>query len=525
MEPDDDDARMDVDVDEVELPVKRFKHQSYNQSLKDVHLPSAFAQTHLKDDVSDNDSHFHTALEHWRQLNLSPSFIAFANKAEPLSASLPLLLHNWREVYELWVDAFKASDDEGLRALLEWVSLPLNLLQKMTHELRTTLSPIYTPLLSLLLSLLPRSISPAALTALLETLSTLFRLLLIPSVSVSVAKADGISSGSGSADASNDGGSLLEDTYAALTATLPKCLGEIQRAVAEVWAGVLRRMKAASRERAVRLLVENANLEVIGDASAWVVVYACKSVSQTLHTCAPSILAPILRYHLFSTPSRNPNPRPTYTLLRRALTALIHHVKNAEGFEVVGQVFVDSFVSLLKEVKELKDVKNSVDAETEGPQNPTVEAYKKMLDIMSILLAVRLGSRLTNAQKASLYSTLGELPIIPGAHTQLLRYTTALFVAGEMSLWLGPGLRFLQRVWSLTPSATSHAASGSQEEENEENENKEKERRRKEQEFESSPLSYTLTLHLCLADATFGGWKLVALPVLLKSIWKPELGL
>lgn len=67
----------------------------------------------------DNDSHFHEALDHWRQLNLAPSFIQFASKADGLSASMPLLLHNWREIYVLWEEALSCADDEGLRALLE----------------------------------------------------------------------------------------------------------------------------------------------------------------------------------------------------------------------------------------------------------------------------------------------------------------------------------------------------------------------------------------------------------------------
>lgn len=55
------------------------------------------------------------------QLNLSPSFISFAQKALPLSQSLALLVHSWREVKDLWVDCAKKSDDEALRALFEYV--------------------------------------------------------------------------------------------------------------------------------------------------------------------------------------------------------------------------------------------------------------------------------------------------------------------------------------------------------------------------------------------------------------------
>lgn len=67
------------------------------------------------------------SLQQWRQLNLSPSFVQFANKADPLSLSMPLLLHNWRGIVELWMSAVDAADDEALRALLEYAYVRLAL--------------------------------------------------------------------------------------------------------------------------------------------------------------------------------------------------------------------------------------------------------------------------------------------------------------------------------------------------------------------------------------------------------------
>ena len=32
---------------------------------------------------------------------------------------MPLLLHNWREVLDLWIEAVDVGDDESLGALLE----------------------------------------------------------------------------------------------------------------------------------------------------------------------------------------------------------------------------------------------------------------------------------------------------------------------------------------------------------------------------------------------------------------------
>jgi U3 small nucleolar RNA-associated protein 20 len=103
-----------------------------------VHVPSAFAQASFDQDLEvrslglydrtcaetflqDNQSHFYEALEHWRQLNLSPAFVKFAGRADGLSASMPLLVHNWKEILELWLEAIKDADDEALRALLECV--------------------------------------------------------------------------------------------------------------------------------------------------------------------------------------------------------------------------------------------------------------------------------------------------------------------------------------------------------------------------------------------------------------------
>ncbi|THV05318.1 hypothetical protein K435DRAFT_121028 [Dendrothele bispora CBS 962.96] len=121
---------MDVDFDVPEEPrviEKRFKYKSYNEGLKDVHLPSALSgSSKLDQELEDAQSHFYESLNHLQQLNLSPSFINFARKAGPLSASLPLLLHNWREVVGLWLSAQAESDDEGLKAILECVLSPLN---------------------------------------------------------------------------------------------------------------------------------------------------------------------------------------------------------------------------------------------------------------------------------------------------------------------------------------------------------------------------------------------------------------
>lgn len=100
------------------------------------------------------------------------------------------------------------------------------------------------------------------LTILLATFTSIFKLLVVPSSDVLI----------------------LTDTWTAIRQVLPKCLSEVQRAVAEVWAAVIRRLKVVVRDRVVHFLAET--IEGAEDATAWVVVYACK-VSFSLSECFP----------------------------------------------------------------------------------------------------------------------------------------------------------------------------------------------------------------------------------------------
>ncbi|EAU91851.2 U3 snoRNP protein Utp20 [Coprinopsis cinerea okayama7 len=424
------------------VPQKRFKHQSYNQQLKEVHLPSVFNKLQYETEVADNDSHFHQALDDWRQLSMAPSFLKFAKKADPLSGSMALLLHHWQDIMALWGEAMDSSDDEGLRALLD-------LLQKFTHDLRTTIAPAYNDLLDRLLNLLAKSISPTALTSLLETFNCLFRYLLVPSIHLD----------------------LLEHTWTRIKATLPKCLPEIQRAMAEVWGSVLRKLKSTARVKAVTLLAAEA--EVVDDASAWVLVYACKSVSQTLHTATPSIFSPILAYHLDAE-----DPEPTFKLLRRSLTALIHHVKTADQFADLGNLLI----------QQLKTVS----------QGTNVQHLKRTLAVVTVISSVRQGSRLTENQKTTLVSHLETLPITSDLHPSLLPFVTSIYAATDMSHWIGPGLKFLQRSWGIIE-------------------------RRENDADDATCIQFSLKLHGSLAELGWGGWKMVALPLVLKATVRPNL--
>ncbi|EKM53531.1 uncharacterized protein PHACADRAFT_99272, partial [Phanerochaete carnosa HHB-10118-sp] len=71
--------------------------------------------------LQDNDSYFHQSLGEWRELNISPTFLEFANKTEGLSASMALLVHHWQKLLEFWLDAVDKADEEALKPLLEYI--------------------------------------------------------------------------------------------------------------------------------------------------------------------------------------------------------------------------------------------------------------------------------------------------------------------------------------------------------------------------------------------------------------------
>jgi U3 small nucleolar RNA-associated protein 20 len=85
---------------------------------------------------------------------------------------------------------------------------------------------------------------------------------------------------------------------------------------------------------------------------------------------------PLLEYHMTSEV-----PELTYTVIRRVLTALIHHVKNAAQFSPLGDLLVE----------QLKTIAKSIDSGS----SESIESLRRMVEVVSVPTAARQGSRLT----------------------------------------------------------------------------------------------------------------------------------
>lgn len=218
---------------------------------------------------------------------------------------------------------------------------PISLLQKLLYDLRSTLAPQYERLLAALLPLSTKSLAPEVLPVYLQTLSTLFKYLLLPEPN------------------------RLPSTWYSIQSVLQSCTLELQRMFGEVVGTMIRKLKLEDREQMVQLLVdERDDLE---NAIAWTFVSATQSVSNTLHTTAPSFVTTLLDCHLVSESHKR-----TFKLLRRVLSSAMHH-STVESFASVAE----AVVSKLEEIKA---------AEHE-------EQLARMLEVVCIVCAFRKGER------------------------------------------------------------------------------------------------------------------------------------
>jgi len=217
----------------------------------------------------------------------------------------------------------------------------ISLLQKLLHDLRSTLAPQYEQLLAVLLPLSTKSLAPEVLPVYLQTVSTLFKYLLLPQLDT------------------------LASTWTSIQSALRSCTPEMQRMLGEVVGTIIRKLKSEDRLQMVQLLVdEQDDLE---NAIAWTFVSATQSVSNTLHTTALSFITALLDRHLVSESHER-----TFKLLRRVLSSAMHHSTMESFASVAGAVILK-----LEEIKA-----------AEGE-----EQLARMLEVTCVVCAFRKGKK------------------------------------------------------------------------------------------------------------------------------------
>ena len=104
---------------------KSHRYEPFNKRVAKLKIDPIHKvqQSRLKetnDDIS--QSHFRTALEEWSELNLTTTFTSFLNQVNPLSESLPQILHHTEQIVAALLAHIEKQDPLALEALLSLVA-------------------------------------------------------------------------------------------------------------------------------------------------------------------------------------------------------------------------------------------------------------------------------------------------------------------------------------------------------------------------------------------------------------------
>ncbi|EJT96886.1 hypothetical protein DACRYDRAFT_119713 [Dacryopinax primogenitus] len=357
----------------------RHKFRSQASLLKSTHVPilPSIEDTTTIDDAS---SSFHESLASWRELNLTLSFTEFADEIDPLTKSMNLLLHNWQQVIGIWINAFKKAELDALQALSD-------LLSKLIYDLRATLVPVYQQLLDQLLSRLNNIIPQQALQALLSSLSSLFKYILVPSSEHS----------------------LVSETWIKIASSFREG-GDIGRLIAEAWGKTIRRLQSSQREK----LVESMLAEEGGEFCVAVsLVEGMKSPNHGHPPSAPTVLRSIMSYV-----ASHYHSDILLLTLKRVLTSLLHHTTQAH------------FGPLMDALLDAQGL-------FEG------DAVQEWISVIRVPITVRKGARMQETHLKRIIPILSTLPISPG----LVHLCTASLIASNLPIWASEGKRMLTTLW------------------------------------------------------------------------------
>ncbi|KZT58714.1 hypothetical protein CALCODRAFT_451310 [Calocera cornea HHB12733] len=332
-----------------EGPSNRHRFQSQAAVLKSTHIP-VLPSVEDTTVIPDASSSFYESLFSWRELNLTSSFTAFADEVDQLTKSMNLLLHNWQQIVDVWVDAVGKAEVDALEPLFD-------LMSKLVYDLRSTVAPAYSVILDCLFARLSGKLPQHSLQALFNALSSLFKYLLVSSAA----------------------SPKLQTTWEKIAAVLREG-GDVARLMAEVWGKVIRRLKSAEREALVRSMLEEQGAELY---VAMALVEGMKSPNHD-HPPSASLLLRFMMSHL----SSHTDSDALRLTIKRVLTALLHHSTPAH------------FSPLMDALLDSRDVF-------------TDNSLKTWMTVVRVPLAVRKGARLQEAHIKRVIPLLPTLPSSP----------------------------------------------------------------------------------------------------------------
>lgn len=100
---------------------KKHRFESFSERIAKLNIDPVRETNHQVANP-DGNSHFRTALEEWRDLNMSQTFTYFARQVESLCQSLPQVLYYKDQIMDLLISSLTEKDEHSLEPLLALVA-------------------------------------------------------------------------------------------------------------------------------------------------------------------------------------------------------------------------------------------------------------------------------------------------------------------------------------------------------------------------------------------------------------------
>lgn len=149
---------------------RKHRFQSFNQRISKLRIDPVHRSRLIDLDADATASHFRTALNRWRDLNISEDFTDFAKAVDPLCESLPQILHYEEKILAALISSIEKRHSLSLEPLLD-------LLANFAHDLGARFESHFPSALRLVASLAATHSDVEVIERSFECLTWLFKYL------------------------------------------------------------------------------------------------------------------------------------------------------------------------------------------------------------------------------------------------------------------------------------------------------------------------------------------------------------
>ncbi|KAI5797940.1 armadillo-type protein [Peziza echinospora] len=381
------------------VSARNFSYQSFTQKIANLKIdPIRKVRRHVDDEESQK-SFFRPALDTWVERNLSSNFTQFAKEVEPLTDSLPHIIHYQDEIMDLLVKYIDLKDVHSLEPLMD-------LLSQFARDLGELFEKYFERSITVLSSIVIKEADVSSFEWTFNCLAYLLKYL----------------------------SRLLVPDLRPLFDILAPLLGKenqkpfVIRFAAEALSFLLRK----SKDEPLRLFIQYAfddldahsNRRQYEQGLSTMFLESCVSVDNTIHSKAPGLIRALCD----KTFERNTASGPVVGVLEGVLVALIHHTQSPTFVEVQDVVY---------DVVEASAKKSSTELELSGKLLYTIFTTRKGNRISDWNRGAELIIELLHAVQESGDQT----PLWP-----ILKASAVLLQSADMSVVISRGTKIIEGI-------------------------------------------------------------------------------